>query len=305
MRSLEGHNQPYHKACRLQGWVTSGQRANTEGAQPHPLAMNWIKILLSMNMPTRVRPKISHHQLLPSQRADRISKNYIAIASRMEVTSQKFNQQNIMEKILNLQITSKAENLPQGTFFVADPLSRLTLGAQRSKWLILLHSLPASPHLSCPVGPASCWVGLALLVQQVLISTATISQFSRIFSSLIWRRKDLILGFFCELSFLLVSPIPPRGTSRLPALEAAHTIPFLQLSLSRGFAGCGAFQVVLVVKNPPANAGGKRKERSVQSLDQEDPLEQEMATHSSILAQEIPWTEEPGGLQSIGSQRHN
>ena len=41
----------------------------------------------------------------------------------------------------------------------------------------------------------------------------------------------------------------------------------------------------------------------VGSLGQEDPLEKEMATHSSILAWEIPWTEEPGGLQSIGSQR--
>ena len=41
----------------------------------------------------------------------------------------------------------------------------------------------------------------------------------------------------------------------------------------------------------------------VQSLGQEDPLEKEMATHSSTLAWEIPWTEEPGGLQSMGSQR--
>ena len=41
----------------------------------------------------------------------------------------------------------------------------------------------------------------------------------------------------------------------------------------------------------------------VQSPGQEDPLEEEMATHSSILAWEIPWTEEPGGLQSMGSQR--
>ena len=41
----------------------------------------------------------------------------------------------------------------------------------------------------------------------------------------------------------------------------------------------------------------------VRSLGQEDPLEKEMATHSSILAWTIPWTEEPGGLQSTGSQR--
>ena len=44
-------------------------------------------------------------------------------------------------------------------------------------------------------------------------------------------------------------------------------------------------------------------ETKVQSLGQEDPLEEEMANHSSILAWEIPWTEEPGGLQSMGSQR--
>ena len=42
---------------------------------------------------------------------------------------------------------------------------------------------------------------------------------------------------------------------------------------------------------------------SLQSLSREDPLEEEMALHSSILAWEIPWTEEPGGLQCMGSQR--
>ena len=44
------------------------------------------------------------------------------------------------------------------------------------------------------------------------------------------------------------------------------------------------------------------QERWVPSLDQEDPLEEGMATHSSILAWRIPWTEEPGRLQCIGSQ---
>ena len=49
------------------------------------------------------------------------------------------------------------------------------------------------------------------------------------------------------------------------------------------------------------------QEMWVRSLDQEDPLEEEMATHSSIFAWEIPWTEEAGGLQSMESQRvgHN
>ena len=44
------------------------------------------------------------------------------------------------------------------------------------------------------------------------------------------------------------------------------------------------------------------QETGVQPLGGEDPLEEEMAAHSSILAREIPWTEEPGGLQSMGSQ---
>ena len=45
------------------------------------------------------------------------------------------------------------------------------------------------------------------------------------------------------------------------------------------------------------------QETQVRSLGWEDPLEKEMATHSSILGWEIPWTEEPGGLQFMGSQR--
>ena len=52
-----------------------------------------------------------------------------------------------------------------------------------------------------------------------------------------------------------------------------------------------------MVKNLPA-----MQEAYIQSLGREDPLEEEMATHSSILAWEISWTEKPGGLQSMGSQ---
>ena len=55
------------------------------------------------------------------------------------------------------------------------------------------------------------------------------------------------------------------------------------------------------VKNLPAMQ--ETQEMQLPSLGQEDPLEKEMAAHSSILAWEIPWTEEPGGLQSMGSQR--
>ena len=56
--------------------------------------------------------------------------------------------------------------------------------------------------------------------------------------------------------------------------------------------------VAQMVKDLPA-----MRETWVRSLGWEDPLEKGMTTHSSILAWRIPWTEEPGGLQSVGSQR--
>ena len=59
--------------------------------------------------------------------------------------------------------------------------------------------------------------------------------------------------------------------------------------------------MVLVVRNLPASAGDI--ETRLRSLGQEDALEEGMATHSSILAWGIPWTEEPGGLQTMGLQR--
>ena len=59
-----------------------------------------------------------------------------------------------------------------------------------------------------------------------------------------------------------------------------------------------AFLMAEMVKNLPA-----MQETQVQSLGWEDPLEKGMATHSSILAWRIPWTEEPGGLQSLSLQR--
>ena len=60
--------------------------------------------------------------------------------------------------------------------------------------------------------------------------------------------------------------------------------------------------IAQLVKNLPA-----MQETQVRCLGRKDPLEKEMATHSSILAWRIPWTEEPRGLQSMGSQRvrHN
>ena len=70
------------------------------------------------------------------------------------------------------------------------------------------------------------------------------------------------------------------------------TIDGVQVSLMAGFPGNS------LVKSPPA-----KQEMQVWSLGQEDPPEKEMAAHSSILAWEIPWMEEPGGLRSMGLQK--
>ena len=78
--------------------------------------------------------------------------------------------------------------------------------------------------------------------------------------------------------------------------EYYKRVMFLSLSLAVViiYTWCWAFQIVQWVKNLPA-----MQETLVQSLGQEDPLEEGMAAHSSILAWRIPWTEEPGRLQFI------
>ena len=63
----------------------------------------------------------------------------------------------------------------------------------------------------------------------------------------------------------------------------------------------GASLIAQLVKNLPATQ--ETQEMEAGPLGQEDPLEEGMATHSSVLAWRIPWTEEPGGWQSMGSQR--
>ena len=68
--------------------------------------------------------------------------------------------------------------------------------------------------------------------------------------------------------------------------------------MNSGFPGASG------VKNPPANARDERDTGSIPRLGRRGrSLEKEMATHSSILAWEIPWTEEPGGLESTGLQQ--
>ena len=90
-----------------------------------------------------------------------------------------------------------------------------------------------------------------------------------------------LMGCFLKI-FLL-----PRAVRDIPST-----------SNTWGHSCYGASLVAETVKTLPA-----MQETRVQSLGQEDPLEKGMATHSSILAWEIPWTEEPGGLQSSGWHR--
>ena len=87
----------------------------------------------------------------------------------------------------------------------------------------------------------------------------------------------------------LEDSLPPVGSVLFSKGKVAksRTIGFTWASL-----------MTQMVKNPPA-----MRETWVRSLGWEDPLEKGMATHSSILAWRIPWTEEPGGLQLVGSQR--
>ena len=82
----------------------------------------------------------------------------------------------------------------------------------------------------------------------------------------------------------------------LPYLDHVNETCTTRLALDQQRAWTSV--VAQMVKNPPA-----MQETWLQALGWEDPLEEDMATHSSILAWRIPWTEGPGGLQSLGSQR--
>ena len=109
----------------------------------------------------------------------------------------------------------------------------------------------------------------------------------------------------------LASLIPKAlsRTVRTEAKEQSENLGFILHLLPKKLlyfeSITGASLIAQWVKNPPAMQ--ETQETGVQSLGQEDPLEEEMETHSSILAWEMPWTEGPGRLQSKGSQRigHN
>ena len=93
-----------------------------------------------------------------------------------------------------------------------------------------------------------------------------------------------------NLDFFLIRA--SRGPFHLKHKTQDYSYQKELLNFTLGFPGGSE------VKVSACNAGDR-----VQSLGREDSLEKEMATHSSILAWRIPWTQEPGGLQSMGSQR--
>ena len=88
-----------------------------------------------------------------------------------------------------------------------------------------------------------------------------------------------------------------KSTRRGLSLNSVRTTPVAMI-LKFTISSSRASLVAQTVKHLPT-----MRETQVRSLGQEDPLEKEMATHSSILAWKFPWTEDPGRLQSMGSQR--
>ena len=97
------------------------------------------------------------------------------------------------------------------------------------------------------------------------------------------------------------APPPPLWQDRVSVSPDFFFFPLLK----GGYSQWSASPIAQWVKSRPAMQG--TQETQVWSLGQEDPLEKEMVTHSNMLAWRIPWTEEHGGLQSLGSQRvrHN
>ena len=111
---------------------------------------------------------------------------------------------------------------------------------------------------------------------------------------LLWVKKNPKQNHIAQLLFPLKSEARYMPISQTFVLVLTRVI---WLQFSHIYAIKWASLVAQMVKNLPT-----MQETRFQSLGLEDPLEKAIATHSSILAWRIPWTEEPGGLQSIGSQ---
>ena len=112
-----------------------------------------------------------------------------------------------------------------------------------------------------------------------------------------------LLSLYIPQRFKIISILPfILPSARLPLVPGSSNVKILGLTTCLSFRFSRDSLVAQMVKSLPV-----MWETWVWSLGLEDPLEKEMATHSSILAWKIPWMEEPGRLQSMGSQRirHN
>ena len=124
-----------------------------------------------------------------------------------------------------------------------------------------------------------------------------------------------LLGICCYVGFSSVvgskgySPVAVCGLhgggfSYCRAQALAHRLQWLQLPGSEHrFSSCGTWASLGFPGGSVVKTSSAKQKMRVQFLGREVPLEKKMATHASILAWEILWTEEPGGLQSTGSQR--
>ena len=118
------------------------------------------------------------------------------------------------------------------------------------------------------------------------------------------------IEIYIEIQIYIVAPPPPALKDQW--FSAENTDKNLNLTekiRNQKLTSCQdkkkiIIQVTLLVKKKKINLPMQERQKTwVQSLGQEDPLEQEMVTRSSILAWKIPWTEEPGGIQPMGPQR--
>uniref|UniRef100_A0A4W2F445 SOSS complex subunit B2 n=1 Tax=Bos indicus x Bos taurus TaxID=30522 RepID=A0A4W2F445_BOBOX len=119
------------------------------------------------------------------------------------------------------------------------------------------------------------------------------------------------IGEFCMVYSELPNFSEPNPDYRGQQNKGAHNEQKNNSMNNSNNVGTGTFgpmEILVIYQEVPCVAQRLKhlpamQETWVRSLGQEDPLEKEMATHSNILAWRIPWTEEPGGLQSLGSQR--
>ena len=116
-------------------------------------------------------------------------------------------------------------------------------------------------------------------------------------SQALWPHSRWVSPKFEHCSLFRGTPLPP-GLAPLKTWPLSPAPPAPRLCWGF-YMSLFAYLVAQMVENLPA-----LQETQIQSLGREDPLEKRMASHSSIFAWRIPWTEEPGGLQSMRSQKN-